>query len=176
MSKIFAIHFVTILSVAIGCTKADEGRVKIPFPKSLDSAAIAVDRLDDILKYSLILGNGDINALLYEEDGSLILRITKNDVWDARLDTANDPPLPTIARLKQLAQGQWPDRNWILPEGYKLEGKDSYHANPYPCPRACAVVRIGTQSGKPAARENRETLPASARLDIRRGVAEVWGG
>ncbi len=116
----------------------------IPFPEALEEAAISVPRLDDILEYALIIGNGDINALVYSEEGNLILHLTKNDVWDARLETENDPPLPTLARLKELAFGDWPDRNWILPPGYQWKDTDSYQAHPYPCPRACAVIRIGS--------------------------------
>jgi len=121
-----------------------------PFPRALDGAAIAVKTLDSILDDALLLGNGDVNALLYTDGGSLVLRLTKNDVWDARLDAQRDPPLPTLARLKQLGAGQWPDRNLILPEGSTWKGPDSYHAHPYPCPRACAVVRIGSNPTRPS--------------------------
>jgi hypothetical protein len=34
----------------------------------------------------LVLGNGDLNALLWERGGALCLRVTKNDIWSARLD------------------------------------------------------------------------------------------
>jgi len=122
----------------------------IPFPKALDDAAIAVARLDSILDHALLLGNGDLNALLHCDGGTLVLRVTKNDVWDARLDAQRDPPIPTLARIKQLAAGQWPDRKWILPEGSTWKGPDSYHSHPYPCPRACATVRLGTRPAKPS--------------------------
>ena len=117
----------------------------IPFPEALDKAAVSVRRLDDILEYALIIGNGDINALVYSEGEHLVLHLTKNDVWDARLKTENDPPLPTLTRVKELAFGDWPDRNRILPAGNQWKGTDSYEAHPYPCPRACAVIRIGSQ-------------------------------
>jgi len=77
----------------------------IPFADSLEGAAVSVDRLDDILKYALIIGNGDINALVYTDSGNIELILTKNDVWDARLETALDPPLPTLARIKELGRG-----------------------------------------------------------------------
>jgi hypothetical protein len=128
---------------------------KPPFPDALDDSCISVSRLDDILEYALILGNGDINALLYSEDGSLVLRLTKNDVWDARLDASLDPPLPTLDRIKELAQGERPDRGYILPAGSTWQGPDSYHAHPYPCPRACADVRLGSSLSKPHWRQIR---------------------
>ena len=109
----------------------------------LDGAAISVPQLGDILEKGLLLGNGDLNGLLVAEKGQLVLRITKNDVWDARLPTENDPPLPTLT--PQELSGKWGGKRGnelILPEGVKATGNDSYHTNAYPCPRACAVVRF----------------------------------
>ena len=54
------------------------------------------------LNGSLIVGNGDINALVYSNNNSVVMNLTKNDVWDARLETLNDPPIPTIDLIKQL--------------------------------------------------------------------------
>jgi len=137
-----------ILSIA--CLSAWAAEPRVLFPAALDAAAIAVERLDRILDDSLILGNGDVNALLYSDGGNLVLRLTKNDVWDARLDSKLDPPIPTLKRIKELAAGEWKHRNWILPEGSTWKGPDSYHAHPYPCPRACAIVRFGSRPAKPA--------------------------
>ena len=135
----------------------------VPFPKSLERAAVAIATLDEAINDALILGNGDVNGLLFAEGDDLVFRITKNDVWDARLDTPLDPPLPTLARLKELGAGEWKDKGWILPEGSDWQGPDSYHAHAYPCPRACGVIRI------PGA----ATRPLVARLDIRRAAAQV---
>ena len=155
--------------LVVTCAGASSAQVAIPFPKALDAAAISVDRLDSILEHGLILGNGDVNALLHSDGGAIVLRLTKNDVWDARLDSKLDPPLPTMKRIKEMtASGgiAGGGRAWILPEGSKWRGPDSYHAHPYPCPRACGVVRIAAGSAK-------RTCPA--RLDIRRAVADVPG-
>lgn len=138
--------------LVVTCAGASSAQVAIPFPKALDAAAISMDRLDSILDHGLILGNGDVNALLHSDGGAIVLRLTKNDVWDARLDSKLDPPLPTMKRIKEMtASGKIAGggRAWILPKGSKWRGPDSYHAHPYPCPRACAVVRIGTGSAKP---------------------------
>jgi len=120
----------------------------IPYTTALDASAITQDKLAGSSQHALILGNGDINGLLFAQGGSLVLRLTKNDVWDARLETANDPPLPTLKRIKELAAGQWKNRSWILPQGYTLKGPDGYHAKPYPCPRPCAVLRLGNAPGR----------------------------
>jgi hypothetical protein len=121
----------------------------IPYPAALDGAAIVQERLDDVLDNSLILGNGDINALVWTEQGALMLMLTKNDVWDARLDAAKDPPLPTLARIKELGRAGGKISDPILPEGVTWSGPDSYHSHAYPCPRACAKLRIGRGTGKP---------------------------
>lgn len=117
----------------------------IPFGEALDDASIAVERLDSILEYALLIGNGDINGLVYTDSGNIEIVLTKNDVWDARLDTRLDPPLPTLRRIKELGHGDWPNRDLVLPEGSTWKGPDSYQAHPYPCPRACAKLVLGTQ-------------------------------
>jgi hypothetical protein len=144
----------------------------IPFAAALDDASISVKRLDDILEYALLIGNGDINALVYENSGNVEIVLTKNDVWDARLDTKLDPLLPTLKRIKELNRGAWPDRGQILPEGSTWQGPDSYSAHPYPCPRACARLILGTCPVE----SNPSSLPTTrARLDLRRAVARIDG-
>ncbi|NQV34227.1 MAG: hypothetical protein HQ515_16150, partial [Phycisphaeraceae bacterium] len=138
-------NMTTVATLVFGLSLAAAAQT-IPFVQALDRAAVSVERLDSILEHALIIGNGNINALVYSDSGNLELVLTKNDVWDARLDTTLDPPLPTLARIKALARGEWPDRNLVLPEGSTWKGPDSYHANPYPCPRACARLILGTRT------------------------------
>jgi len=133
------------------------------YPKALNRAAVATASLDEPIQDALILGNGDLNGLLFAEGDDLVLMITKNDVWDARLDTKLDPPLPTLARLKELGAGSWERRNRILPEASTWEGRDSYQAHDHPCPRVCARARI----------EGAGRTPLVGRLDIMRGRAEL---
>ena len=142
----------TVLTAAPAAA-GEAAQRKIPFPEALDAAAVAQAPMATSAQHALILGNGDVNGLMHADGGSLVLRLTKNDVWDARLDSKLDPPLPTMKRIKEMtASGQTAGggRAWILPEGSTWRGPDSYHAHPYPCPRACAVVRIGAGAGKPA--------------------------
>ena len=79
-----ALHAAAISPLAAG---------RVPFPDALDAAAVVQDRLDDIDRRALVLGNGDLSGLLWERNGVLCLRVTKNDVWDARVDTSQDPPI-----------------------------------------------------------------------------------
>jgi hypothetical protein len=158
------------LFLAHSDTRAEE---KIPYPAALADAAIQVDRLTDISEYSLIIGNGDVNALIYTDNTSILLNLTKNDVWDARLETVNDPPLPTLDLIKQLGQSAtaFPLKNsnsgYVLPEGVSWNAVDSYHAGAYPCPRQCARIKIQLS---PAAQ------PGRGEIDLKRAVARVFAG
>ena len=123
----------------------------VPFPEALESAAIVQDRCDDLLDRSCLIGNGDINALVYADGGNLILRLSKNDVWDARLDTASDPPLLPIKKIRELARGDWLKAGaygggYLNPDGTPYQGPNSWD-KPYPCPLSCGVIRLG---GRPS--------------------------
>ena len=113
---------------AVGVARA--AAPAIPFPKALDAAAIEADTLESILDDALLIGNGDVNALLHTDGGNLVLRLTKNDVWDARIDTSNDPPLLKIdvktGKFTGPVHGPMPSWN-----------------KPYPCPRPCGLVVLG---------------------------------
>lgn len=69
---LYAALIMVVGSVAVS------GKPTIPFADALDGASISVDRLDDILKYALIIGNGDINALVYTDSGNIELVLTKS--------------------------------------------------------------------------------------------------
>ena len=147
--------------------------VEIPFPKALADASIKVNNLSDILDGALIIGNGDINALVYSDSQSVIMNLTKNDVWDARLETLNDPPIPTLDLIKQLGASEtaFPleDNNsdYVLPEGQTWEESDSYHTNAYPCPRQCARIIIGKR------KNGKETIDVRGEVDLRRAVVRI---
>ena len=144
------------IAFAVGTSALAEDATA-PFPDALDAAAISVDRLDSILDYGLLVGNGDINALICTEGGQLAVMLTKNDVWDARLESALDPPLPTLDLIKRLADQPAPygGRSVMLPDGWGNHGADSYHAHPYPCPRACGKLILSERAPKPVWRRLR---------------------
>ncbi len=151
----------------MGCTGLvySQESHSIPFPASLEDAAVEVGRMEDILQYGLILGNGDCTALLVQNGRELELRLTKNDVWDSRLDTSKDPPLPTLKRIKELGKGTWENRKWVLPADWPAEEgvKKRSYDDATPCPRACGVIRVSLGSNQ----------SCSARLDIARAAAVV---
>jgi len=154
-------HSMILMGVLIAFASGEIGRADepaIPFPEALDAAAVAVDRLDSILDYGLLLGNGDINTLVSSEGGRLALTLTKNDVWDARLDSQLDPPLPTLDLIKRLAAEETPaqgGRSVLLEEGWGSQEADSYHAHPYPCPRACGRLVLSDRPASPVWRQIR---------------------
>lgn len=107
---------------------ASATRAEAPYPAALDAAAVVEDRLDDLRSRALPLGNGDLNALLWERHGTLCLRVAKNDIWDARVDTAEDGPLLKVDVPNQKWSGGGYPPSW---------------QKPYPTPRCAALVRIG---------------------------------
>ncbi len=88
--------FVTVLFASAAGAEASGDGAGIPFPAALEAAAIRQERLDPIFDHSLILGNGDINGLLFEREGNLFLRVTKNDVWDTSPARPFWPKIPGI--------------------------------------------------------------------------------
>jgi hypothetical protein len=121
-----ALHAAAISPLAAG---------RIPFPDALDAAAVVQDRVDDIDRRALVLGNGDLSGLFWERNGVLCLRVTKNDVWDARVDTSQDPPMLQV----DIPNQKWKDGSSSPPS----------YAKPYPQPRCAAIIRLGApaQSG-----------------------------
>lgn len=114
---------------------------------ALNRADIVLDNLDDILDRAMLIGNGDINALVYGSEGDLFLNLTKNDVWDARRDTSHDLPLMSNRELKEQIRAIGDDAEPGKDLGVYLASPDgiadSYHRNSYPCPRICGQARTG---------------------------------
>lgn len=129
---------------------------RIAFPAALDGAAVTQSSIADINRNGLVLGNGDLSALLWERQGTLCLRVTKNDVWDARVDTSADPPMLRV---------DIPNQKWS-----GGSGSPPSYAKPYPQPRCAAIIRLGEMT-KP----DGDAGIRSARLDLRRAVAELQG-
>ena len=126
LKNIYSYWLIFIISSLCNISGNDN---KITYPKALADAAIKVDNINDILNEALIIGNGDINALIYSNSNSIVMNLTKNDVWDARVETFNDPPIPTLDLIKQLGTSDtaFPLKNnnsaYVLPEGETWKGK-----------------------------------------------------
>ena len=137
-----------IASWAIALCGAVVLAAELPYPAELDQSAVVEDRLDNIDRHALPIGNGDLNALLWENQGALSMRVAKNDVWDARIDTSRDGEMLKVDLEKQKWSGGGNVPSW---------------KNPYPSPRCAAIVRLGDAKIK------------AARLDLRRAVASADG-
>jgi len=120
----------------------------IPYRDSLREANVTLNKMQDAQRESLILGNGDMYGIVWEKDGGLFMRITKNDIWDARVDTSKDGDLPRVDVGTHEITG-----HEGAPQSYRLQ---------YPQPRCAAALRLGP-------------VPKAmcARLDLEKGGVSV---
>lgn len=122
----------------------------IPFEAALKEASVTVTTLHDGQREGLILGNGDLYGLVWEKDKGLFMRITKNDIWDARVDTSKDGELPRVDVITHEVSGS--------------KGAPPSYGKLYPQPRCAAALRLG-----PIAASH----PVTAHLDIKKAFVSV---
>ena len=84
-----------MLILSLSGSSMDQKKV-IPFPSAVKAAGVSLSDLKDGQKQGLILGNGDLYGIVMEMDGNLFMRITKNDIWDARIDLSEDGAMPKV--------------------------------------------------------------------------------
>jgi hypothetical protein len=68
----------------------------LPYPETIRSANIKIDKLDSPMLHGMIQANGDLHSFFYAKYKQIILRLAKNDVYDALIDTKDDPELAKI--------------------------------------------------------------------------------
>ncbi len=122
----------------------------IAFPDSLQKANVTLPSITNGQEQGLMIGNGDMYGLIYPSDQRLHVRITKNDIWDARVDTSKDDPLPTVDIINETVTG-----TTQVPPSYNL---------PYPQPVIGASLLFGGHDS---------TKSLSGHLNIGKGVATV---
>ncbi|NIA15700.1 MAG: hypothetical protein GWP08_16675 [Nitrospiraceae bacterium] len=107
---------------------------------------IQLDSLRGGLDTHLIIGNGDLMAFIEQDGGDLVIGTSKNDVWDIRLETDQDLPLVPIKEIVDVAHngkdGLSPGKALQELVAANAHQQDSYHRNPYPCPRMTARWRL----------------------------------
>ena len=135
-------------ALAHGADFADEP--VIPYPEALQDARVAVSEMTDGQSESLIIGNGDLYGIVWGKEGGIQLRITKNDIWDARVDTSKDGPLPKVNVRTRAMTGS---------------GVPPSYGNAFPQPLCAAALRIGGTSPV-----------ASGILDLQHAVATLTAG
>ncbi len=121
----------------------------VPYPEALDNAAVIQTSIDDINKKAIVIGNGDINGLVHSSGDDIVLTMTKNDVWDCRMNTSHDQPLPSI-NVKE--------HTWTGEMGAPPSWKD------YKYPTQVSFCDIRVSAGKGI---------TSATLDLRQATAEI---
>jgi hypothetical protein len=121
----------------------------IPYTEALDLAAVQTPRIENIDKEALVIGNGDLNAILYSRGNEILLNVTKNDVWDSRIDTSEDADLLRV---------DVKERTW--PEVWGAQA--SWKKNPYPIQVPSCTIKVHGVEGI-----------TGAKLDLRRATAEI---
>ncbi len=116
--------------LAFAFISCNQDQNSIPFAESLHKADVTLTDLKNGQRDALMLGNGDLYGIVWEKDSSLYMRITKNDIWDARMDVSMDGELPRV----DISSGKMSG-----PTG----GPASY-GKTFPQPRCAAAIRIGS--------------------------------
>ncbi len=112
----------------LGCGSVS-AQDNIPFRDSLQQADVTLSRMQNGQHDGLILGNGHLYGVVWEKDGGLFMRVTKSDIWDARVDTSKDGELPHVDIVTGKITGS-------------VNAPPSY-GRTYPQPRCAAALRLG---------------------------------
>jgi len=120
-----------ILPLFFGCASKYDNKQpeNIPFQTSLQEANVTLTQMEDGQHESLILGNGDLYGIVWIKDKNLFMRITKNDIWDARVNTSEDGELPKVNITTHEITG-----SVGAPPGW---------SHTYPQPRCAAAIQLG---------------------------------
>ena len=137
-----------VLMLSLIIFSCSEVRNSVPYENSLKEANVTLTKMQSGQRDGLILGNGDLYGIVWEKEGGLFMRITKNDIWDARIDLSKDGPMPVVDVVNNLISGT-------------VGGQPSYEKL-YPQPRCAAALRLGPV-----------TEPFSAHLDIEKASLSV---
>lgn len=97
----------------------------------------------------LLLGNGEMNAVVYTDDQGFRIRVAKNDCWDLRVNTKDDGPMPVVDVAAGKAFGHGIARSW---------------RSPYPNELPCGEIVLNTPA-KP--------VVTGAKLDLANGLGTV---
>ena len=146
-------HTVRLVSLLLLVTIGLHASETIPYPDAIKSAAVSVNSISHISRNGLVVGNGELNAIIYSVGNDLRLRIGKNDCWDLRVNTKNDPPMPVIDPATGTVTG--------------FHGPAGSWESPYPIALPCAELILGGSGQAPV---------SNATLDIGKAVATIKSG
>ena len=89
-------HAISVVFLTLFCHGMSSAQNNIPYRDALREANVTLSEMKNGQHESLILGNGDLYGIVWERNGGVFMRITKNDIWDARVDTSEDVDLPRV--------------------------------------------------------------------------------
>jgi hypothetical protein len=135
------------------CSIVQIRATEVPYPKALDAAAVSLSDLSDISKKGLVVGNGELNAIVYTADHQIRLRLSKNDCWDMRIETKDNAPIPTVDVARQ---------NYTGNQGDAQPGWDRYV---HPTALPCSDVSLSPAKG--------QTSWKNAKLDLARAMVTI---
>jgi hypothetical protein len=119
----------------------------IPFPSTLDGANISLSSIGDAQTRGLLLGNGELQGLVYSSGNDVLITVLKNDIWDMRANTSGDGMMPII----NMVTYTWPTSTTPSWDNYT-----------YPCNTFACTIKL---SGS--------TSITGALLDLRHANAKV---
>jgi autotransporter-associated beta strand protein len=125
----------------------------IPYQAALDAAAVNLPDVADISKKGLLVGNGELNAIVYSSGNEIRLRVSKNDCWDMRVNTSADPALPTVNAATQSFTGN------------QGSAPPSWTNYVHPTALPCTDIALAAAAG--------QTGWTSAKLDLAKASATV---
>jgi hypothetical protein len=137
------------VALALAACLSNSASADPPYPTALKAAAVHVKDLPNMAE-GLLVGNGEMNAVVYADGNDLRLRVAKNDCWDVRVDTKSDPPLPHIDPATGEVSGHGAAGSW---------------KKPYPTALPCVEIVLAGPKEK--------TAVTSGTCDLDRAVATV---
>jgi len=150
LGAVLGLGLPALLGSAAELAPTTPGKPVLPFPDALQEAGVHLSKMTEGQTESLIIGNGDLYGIVWEKAGGRFLRITKNDIWDARVDASKDGPLPKVNVRTRAVTGS--------------RGAPPSYGRPFPQPLCAAALRIGASTA------------TQGTLDLQRAVATLAAG
>lgn len=144
MTKTIGVFIASVLAGHLWLTGGIQAAEQIPFEKAIQDATVTVQAMTDRQTESLIMGNGDMNGVVWSDAGQPYIRINKNDIWDARVDTSQDGEMPKVDIAAGTVTGDIDhDNNPDTPS--VINGPTYSYWQAYPQPRCAAALRFGSE-------------------------------
>ena len=108
----------------------------IPYPSALTASTVTETALTNFTNNSLYLGNGELNGIVYTQGNDLYILVGKNGFYDDRVNTSNDPAMPTV----NVAAGTY--------TGSQDSDPPSWNNYTYPTGVSVGVIKLAGAAGQ----------------------------